>query len=73
MTAADVFLWLLIACAAAGLAAFIALPFVYWRGMKQMDRALAEVFTDRDQRESESNVRRLRAHELHRRTMRKSR
>ena len=73
MSAADVFLWLLIAAVVAGIAAFIALPFVYLRGLRQMDRALEQVFTDRDRAESVNNVRRLRSHEAHRRMSRKAR
>lgn len=64
------YLTLLIIAAACGVAALIALPFVYRRGMKQIDEATSQIF---DKAESVSNVRRLRADELHRRMMRKDR
>ena len=73
MTAADLVLYLLIGAAVAGLAAFIALPFIYIRGLRQMDRALEQVFSDRDRRASVDNVRSLAKWETARRMERKSR
>ena len=61
-------LWIISVGCAAG--ALIALPFIYRRGCRQIDEACREVFTERDRQESVSNVRRLRADEIHRRVMR---
>jgi len=61
-------LWIVAVVAA--VCAVIALPFVYRRGVRQIDEACREVFTERDNAQSVSNVRRLRADELHRRMMR---
>jgi len=55
---------------AAAVCAVIALPLIYRRGCRQIDEACREVFTERDRLESISNVRRLRADEIHRRMMR---
>jgi len=66
----DFYLALLWLAVAAGVAALVALPFVYRRTMRQIDEATAEVFAERDRQESVSNVRRLRADEIHRRMMR---
>lgn len=58
---------------AAAVCAVIALPFLYRRGMKQIDEATKWALDDNDRRESVSNVRRLRADELHRRMARRDR
>lgn len=47
------------------LAAAIALPFVWRRGNKQIDQALAQVLDFHDAEQARSNVKRLRAHEVH--------
>ena len=59
--------WLAVGAAAGAL---IALPFVYRRGMREIDRATRVVFDMKDHEQSVSNVRRLKADELHRRMMR---
>jgi len=61
-------LWIIAVVAA--VAALIALPFVYRKGQRQIDAINWRLDTERDQQESVSNVRRLRADELHRRVMR---
>lgn len=65
MTAADWVLVALIICAVAGLAAAIALPFMWRKGNREIDAALATVLQFANEEAARSNVRRLRAHEVH--------
>jgi uncharacterized membrane protein len=65
-----VLFWLAVGSAAAAL---IALPFVYARGMRQIDDAMSQLWADRDERESVSNVRVLARYELARRMERNRR
>ena len=69
----DLFLTLLVVAVVAGVLALIALPFVYVRGMKQIDAAMDELWEDREQRASVSNVRVLSRWELARRMERNRR
>jgi hypothetical protein len=62
--------WLAVGSAAAAL---IALPFVYMRGMRQIDDAMSQLWADRDERESVGNVRVIQRWELARRMERNRR
>jgi hypothetical protein len=63
----DFFLVLLWLAVAAGVCAIVALPFLYIRGMRQIDEATRDIFHERDRQEAASNVRVLRQWELARR------
>lgn len=53
-----------IACGSA-ISAAIALPFVYRKGMREIDQAMSEVFADRDHDGAVSNVRILKQYDRH--------
>ena len=57
----------------AAVVALIALPFIYRRGMRQIDQAMTTIFDDRDQRQSVTNVRALSRWELARRMEKRNR
>lgn len=61
---ADLILYALIALAAFGVCAGVALPFVWVRGNRQIDAALNSVLDLRDEERSRTNVRVLRAWEV---------
>ena len=65
-------LWWIAAVAIAVAAALVAIPFLI-RANRQIDRAMTELFADRDEQQSASNVRALNKWELARRLERKSR
>ena len=69
----DFFLILLWLAVGAAVLAAIALPFVYMRGMKQIDAAMDQLWEDRDERASVTNVRVLSRWELARRMERNRR
>lgn len=73
MTAADVVLALLIAAVVAGVAAFIALPFVLIRGNRRINEINWRLDMDADRAQSVSNVRTLARWETARRMERKNR
>ena len=66
------FLILWILSVAAAVCALVAIPFLI-RANRQIDRAMTELFADRDEQQSASNVRALNKWELARRLERKSR
>ena len=53
-----------IACGSA-IAAAIALPFIWRKGSREIDAALATVLQFTNDEQARTNVRRLRAHEVH--------
>jgi hypothetical protein len=69
----DLILGVLIVAVIAGVCALIALPIIYVRGMRQIDAAMFDVFAERDERESQTNVRTLARWELARRMERNRR
>jgi hypothetical protein len=69
----DLILGVLIVAVIAGVCALVAFPFVYRRGMRQIDRIDWQMARDRDERESQTNVRTLARWELARRMERNRR
>jgi hypothetical protein len=69
----DFYLTLLWLAVGAAVLSLIALPFVYVRGMRQIDEAMEEIWSDRSDRESSTNVRVLDEFEAARRAERERR